>query len=182
MKLEQVISLLKETQNITKQFNSQIQSLNSQVFAIALNAKIVFKENGRVYKLDSFEEGLKRLGTLSFFKKWGLNFLVEETLIFFENGVFSLTEQQEVFTEAKKLNDEEVFDRICKDYGLDPQILQKIFEELGFMWYGGKNYGFLNGKIKIFDYITNISTVKISGNNHFSLINSKGRAIHEFSI
>lgn len=169
-------------QDITKQFNSQIQSLNSQVFAVALNTKIIFKENGKVYKLDSFEEGLKRLGTLSFFKKWGLNFLVEEIPIFFENGVFSLTEQQEVFTDTKNLNDKEVFDKICIDYSLDSQLLQKIFEELGFMWYGEKNYGFLDGKIKIFDYITNISTVKISGNNHFSLINSKGRAIHEFSI
>lgn len=151
--MENIKDLIQYFSNIEQQikdFNSDILSLNNDPLGFNISKKIVLDFNdGYIYKIAPMREGLLNWMISGFYSSLKLNVFVKVDLIWFsENLQLTITREPKVKV-IKEISDEEIFNAFGDN-------VKKHFNDEGIKYFNIRNCGKdENGRIKIFDYISN---------------------------
>ena len=137
--IKDLIQYFSNIEQQIKDFNSDIFSLNNDTLGFHISKKIVLDFNdGYIYKIAPMREGLLNWMVSEFYTSLKLNVFVKVDLIWFSKNLqLTITREPKVKV-IKEISDEEIFN----DEGIKYFNIQNC----------GKDE---NGRIKIFDYISN---------------------------
>lgn len=176
MEAAKIEILFQQIDDLDTLLSSMKDNLSSGL-KLHIYGKYIIEEDGFIYRIYGWREGLEKLGLIKYFEEQGVHILLPEKQI-------ATKTKEIIFTKQKKITPISLKgDQECLSI-LKNQLSQKeyehmieIFQKIGFMWYGGnRNCGKdEDGKIKIFDWIANISVTKRRGKPQ--IINSKGEIL-----
>lgn len=165
---------IKKLSNLLKELGPNLSS------GLRLNiyGKYICEIDGHIYRIYGQREGLEKLGLIKFFKEQGLSMFLEEKQLYTKTNEIVITKQEKITPLFLNGGDKECL-TILKEQ-ISPEEYQRmvnIFNSIGFMWFGGNNNcgKDKNGKIKIYDWIANISYTNRRGIPQ--IINTKGEIL-----
>lgn len=175
--LEHLIKGIESIDAWCKDFSRHAENvgLSNEGFSLGLITKTVFEEDGKIIRVSSLPTTLERVAVYEFFKSQDCDIFLPERIIC-QTDWCGVTEQKKIPTILHK-PESQAFRDVYSCYPEKMVKIKELLEKYRFKWFNSGNYGIdENGKVKIFDYIVNL-TWSLHKN---ALVDGKGEVVFKF--